>query len=133
MEMLLVYLFGGIKILFALALLLGGIPAWFFKSKGGGNLLWTIYIICIAIASLMLFLQIQLDLGDGIRDLLFASDSSPYAMINHLFGGNGHGMSYSASNSITTISGLQFVGMVYCLISFYLWKKRIRNNSFQEK
>jgi hypothetical protein len=128
METLLVYLFTGLKLVFALALLLGWILAWRFKSKGGGYLLWIIYIICVLIAAaLLVFPPDVFSRNDTIREF-FMSDQGFIATLN------GHrGLSFPAAQSISLTNGIQIMGMLFCLISLFIWKSRLKKISPQDK
>lgn len=124
MEAILVYLFGGIKILFSLSLILGWVIAWRFKSKGGGYLLWIIYCSCFVIAALlMLFPPDLFGRNDVVREW-FMSDQGFIASIN-----GGRGLSFPAAESISLTNGIQIMGMLFCISALYFWKSRLKKNS----
>ena len=128
MEAILVYLFGGIKILFSLSLLLGWILAWRFKSKGGGYILWIIFSICFVIAALlMLFPPDLFGRNDVVREW-FMSDQGFIASLN-----GGRGLSFPAAESISLTNGIQIMGMVFCIATLFFWKRRISKNSNSDK
>ncbi len=121
METFLVNLFAGFKLAFTLALLLGWLLAWRFKSKGGGYLLWIFYGVCVIIAALIMFLfQDLFGRNDAIREW-FMSDTGFISFLN-----GGRGLRFPAAQSISLINGLQIMGLVYCIVSIFLWKTRLR-------
>ncbi len=124
METFLVFLFAGLKLVFTLALLLGWIMAWRFKSKGGGNLLWIIYGICviIAVTSMLLFQDI-FGRNDTIREW-FMSDQGFIASLN-----GGRGLSFPAAQSISLFNGIHIMGMLYCIIALYFWKSKLKKKA----
>jgi hypothetical protein len=122
MEMFLVNLYTGLKFVFSLALLFGWILAWVFKSKGGGYLLWKIYCICFVIAALMFFLINQFSLGNGPLEW-FMSDTGLIAALN-----GGRGLSFASAEYLTTFNSVPTVGILYCIITYYVWKSRLKKN-----
>lgn len=121
METFLVYLFAGLKLVFTFTMLLGWIIAWRFKSKGGGYLLWIIYCICVVIAALLMIFPPDLfGRNDVVREL-FMSDRSFIAWLN-----GGRGLRFPAAQSISLINGIQFIGMLFCIIALYFWKSKLK-------
>jgi hypothetical protein len=128
MESLLVYFFGGMKIVFSLTILLGWIFAWRFKKKGGGNLLWFIYGICVIIAALLILFPPDLfGRNDAVREW-FMSDQGFIASLN-----GGRGLSFPAAQTISLTNGIQIMGMVFCITALLFWKIRIKKISNQDK
>jgi hypothetical protein len=124
METFLVFLSNGLKLVFTIVLLLGWIFAWKLKSKGGGYLLWIIYIVCVLIAAaLMLFPPDLFSRNDAVREF-FMSDQGFIASLN-----GGRGLRFPAAQSISVTNGIQIGGMLFCLIALYFWKrKKITSN-----
>jgi len=128
METFLVYFFAGLKLVCEIALLFGWILAWRFKSKGGGYLLWIIYIICVLIAAAFLFFPPDVfSRNDTVREF-FMSDQGFIATLN-----GGRGLSFPAAQSISLTNGIQIMGMLFCLIALYVWKSRLKKFLPQDK
>ncbi len=127
METFIVYFFLGLKLLCALALLLGWLLAWRFKKRGGGYLLWIIYISCVVIAAALMIIDPRLSsINLTIREWAM-SDMGIIAFLN-----GGRGLRFPAAQSIALINGIQIMGFLFCIISLVIWKIKLKKKVLEE-
>ncbi|WP_395744484.1 hypothetical protein [Prosthecobacter sp.] len=111
-----------------IALLFGWLPAWRAKAPEVKTALWRLYGICMVLAVLMFLLGNPRFLSShSMRDGLLCGDSSPYARLDKLLGGEGWGMSYQAGVYVMAqVDGIRIIAVVYCIAAFRLWRRQSR-------